>query len=129
MKPLTLTERRRILVIDDDASMRDFIRSVLDRAGYDVSVCGNGREGAAAFRKDDFALVITDMVMPVADGIEAISLIRKANPLVPIVAMSGVDRSKSLLKMADYFTADATLQKPFGSRQLLSIIKKFLCAG
>jgi DNA-binding response OmpR family regulator len=126
---MKLKSGKKILVIDDDRSMRDFMKAVLEKAGYSVSVSANGKEGAAAFRRGKFSLVITDMAMPVADGLDAIFLIRKQNPLVPIVAMSGMDRSKSFLKMADYFTADTTLQKPFGAKQLLAIVKKIVEKG
>ena len=102
---------------------------ILEKAGYHVATSKNGKEGVIKFRKEQFDLVITDISMPVINGLDAIVLMRKENPTIPIVAMSGVERSLSFLKMADYFTADATIQKPFEPKTLTTLVKKVLKAG
>jgi CheY-like chemotaxis protein len=126
MKKATI---KKILVMDDDGSTREFVRSVLEKEGHMVVACKNGKEGVAAFKKSGFDLVITDISMPVIDGIDAIILIRKENGVVPIIAMSGAERGESLLKFADYFSADATLRKPFEKKALLGMVEKVLKAG
>lgn len=115
-----------ILVMDDDAATRKFIALILEHAGYAVQTCANGKEGIEAFRTRQFDLVITDILMPGIGGIEVITLIRQENSTVPIIAISGAERSESFLNMADYYTADLTVQKPFNSKQLLDAIKKAL---
>jgi CheY-like chemotaxis protein len=120
------TGGKKILVMDDDGPTRDFVRLILEEAGHAVVACKNGKEGVAAFKKNSFDLVITDISMPVIDGIDAIILIRKENGAVPIIAMSGAERGDSLLKFADYFSADATLRKPFEKKALLLMVEKVL---
>jgi DNA-binding response OmpR family regulator len=120
---------KKILVIDDDSPTRGLVKVILEKAGYQVVSGKNGKEGVVKFRKEKFDLVITDISMPVINGLDAIVLMRKENPTIPIIAMSGVERSLSFLKMADYFTADATIQKPFEPKALVAMVKKVLRAG
>lgn len=126
---MNIAPNKKILVIDDDGVTRGLVKVTLEKAGYKVATYKNGKEGVSAFKKEPFDLVITDISMPVINGIDAIVLMRKENPTIPIVAMSGVERSLSFLKMADYFTADATIQKPFEPKALVSMVKKTLKAG
>ncbi|MBN1127362.1 MAG: response regulator [Chitinispirillaceae bacterium] len=122
-------EGKKILVMDDDSPTRGLVKVTLEKAGFAVTTCRNGKEGVSRFNQEKFDLVITDISMPVINGLDAIVLMRKENPTVPIIAMSGVERSLSFLKMADYFTADATLQKPFDPKILTTTVKKVLKAG
>lgn len=123
------TTAKNILVMDDDTPTRNFVQSVLENAGHTVVACKNGKDGFAAFKKSGFDLVITDIAMPIIDGIDTIILIRKENGDIPIIAMSGAERSESLLKFADYFSADATLNKPFEKKALLGMVEKVLKAA
>jgi DNA-binding response OmpR family regulator len=126
---MNIGTNKRILVIDDDSQTRGFVKVILEKAGYQLVTSKNGKEGVVKFRKETFDLVITDISMPVINGLDAIVLIRKENPTIPIIAMSGMERSLSFLKMADYFTADATIQKPFEPKTLAAMVKKVLKAG
>lgn len=121
--------KKRVLVMDDDGPTRSFVQSILEAQGYSVVACKNGKEGVATFKKNHFDLVITDIAMPIIDGIDAIILIRKENGAVPIIAMSGAERGESLLKLADYISADATLRKPFEKNALLPMVEKALKSG
>jgi CheY-like chemotaxis protein len=120
---------KKVLVMDDDGPTRNFVQSILEAEGHTVVACKNGKEGVAAFKKNTFDLVITDIAMPIIDGIDAIILIRKENGAVPIIAMSGAERGESLLKLADYISADATIQKPFEKSVLLRMVEKALTSG
>jgi DNA-binding response OmpR family regulator len=126
---MTIGTKKSILVIDDDSPTRGLVKVILEKAGHQVVSSKNGKEGVVKFRKEKFDLVITDISMPVINGLDAIVLMRKENPTIPIIAMSGVERSLSFLKMADYFTADATIQKPFEPKALVAMVKKVLKAG
>jgi CheY-like chemotaxis protein len=117
---------KRILVMDDDSAIRLFIGSTLENAGYAAVACKNGAEGVAEFSKGKFDLVVTDISMPVVDGIDAIIHIRKNDATVPIIAVSGAERGESFLKVADFFTADATLRKPFTGKDLCAAVEKAL---
>ena len=62
----------RILVIEDDDLERDMFREILEKAGYEVDVASNGREGLSIFRDEPADVVVTDIMMPEKDGIELI---------------------------------------------------------
>ena len=126
---MNLGTKKHVLVIDDDSATRGLVRVTLEKANFSITTSKNGKEGVSLFKQRPFDLVITDISMPVINGLDAIVLMRKENPQVPIIAMSGTARSASFLKMADYFTADGTLQKPFHPKQLLDLVKKTLKAG
>ena len=117
---------KNILVMEDDEDIRGILSTILGLAGYDVQACVNGKDGIELFKVEQFDLVITDITMPVMDGIEVIKRIRGLNDMVPIIAMSGVDRSKSFLDIADYYTADITVAKPFSAKQILRAVKDAL---
>jgi CheY-like chemotaxis protein len=123
-----MSTKIEILIMDDEAATRSIMEAVLTKSGYSVTACSNGKEGIDAFRKNQHDLVITDISMPVINGLEVITLIRKENAEVPIIAISGVERSASFLSMADYYTADVTIEKPINAQELLEAVKNTLSA-
>jgi DNA-binding response OmpR family regulator len=116
----------RILVIDDDDSVRFLLRQTLARAGHDVSEARNGNEAHQVFKEKPTQLVITDVLMPEKDGIEAIREFRENNPEVKIIAISGGGRidPKMCLMMAKHVGADRVLSKPFEAEALLSMVRE-----
>ncbi len=114
----------RILVIDDDKSVRTAIKTLLEHEGYEVLVADDGRTGMDAFESTVFDLVIVDIFMPGMDGLETIKLFKRRAPLVPIVAISGfMFRDSSVpapdfLAMATKLGAAYSLHKPFRPREL-----------
>ncbi len=117
-----------ILVIDDDASVREVVSEMLRLEGHDVTIAENGREATAMLADRDFDLVITDLIMPEKEGIETISEIRRTDSRIPIVAISGGGRlgPGDYLETARYIGADATLAKPFARQELLTTIDALL---
>jgi CheY-like chemotaxis protein len=114
-----------ILVIEDEEDIRQMICDILEDDGYSTEQASNGIEGLQVLRKNpDFRIVITDLLMPEKEGIETISELRKDFPWIRIVAISGggICIPESYLNLARAMGADATLCKPFGSGELLSII-------
>ena len=81
---------KTILVIDDDAAMRGYLRIVLEREGYEVAEASDGNEGIAACHGGALPdLVLTDLVMPNKGGLETIRELKRDYPDLCIVAMSG----------------------------------------
>jgi CheY-like chemotaxis protein len=119
-----------ILIIDDDGDVRDTLAFVLEEAGYETLVASSGAEGARLFRDERPDLIVTDMIMPETDGIEAMRAIQAVNPRARIVAMSGHSFAGSgyYLKLAKRFGAMAVLPKPFEADELLSIVASCLTA-
>ncbi len=120
-----------ILVADDGKGMRDMIRMVLERAGHQVVEAINGNEALAAVRRVALDLVVTDIIMPDCDGIEAITLIKREKPAIKILAISGGGQAHAmdLLTLAPMAGADATLAKPFRTAALLNIIDQLVGAA
>ena len=114
----------KILVIDDDASVRTVVSRILERAGYETETAANGLEGIEAMRRTRFALVICDMLMPVQEGIETIQEIRSAGANIPIIAISGAfgDEGYSPLDDARAIGADVAVAKPFTVEELLAAV-------
>lgn len=106
---------KRILVIDDDEGLRRMLQMSLEGAGYAVTSAQDGKEGLASLRKTPADLVITDLVMPNKEGLETILEIRKAQPHLKIIAISGGSRTspKDNLSMAKNFGAAFVFSKPF----------------
>jgi DNA-binding response OmpR family regulator len=119
-----------ILVIEDDAPMRMLTGEFLRRAGHTIREACNGREGIELASRETFDLVLTDIIMPEKEGIEVIMDLRRQQPGLRIIAMSGGGRlsADDCLKLAQKLGAKATLNKPFGGTQLLAAVAAVLDA-
>jgi two-component system chemotaxis response regulator CheY len=119
---------KRILVIDDDRSIREYLRFLLEQAGYEVVEAEDGDVGVEKFKHGTYDLVVTDISMPQKDGIDAIIDMRAIDPKVRIVAMSGVAKSDRLLEIARMYKADRVIKKPFQSPDILKTISELLAS-
>jgi two-component system, chemotaxis family, chemotaxis protein CheY len=119
-----------ILVIDDEPAMRQMIRGILESAAYRVIEAPNGTVGLAQFRDHRPCLVITDILMPDKDGIQAVKELRKFDPEARIIAISGGGRAKymNFLAIAKEFGAAESLSKPFRRDELLASVTRVLGA-
>ncbi|MCF8215509.1 MAG: response regulator [Chlorobium sp.] len=115
-----------VLVIEDDADVRNMIRMILADEGYSVEDACNGLEGMKKLNHGPFDLIVTDMLMPEKEGIETIREIKKQSPSTKIVAISGggICIPENYLNLALMMGADASLCKPFGRQELLDTIRK-----
>src|SRR4051812_32528516 len=86
---------RRILVIDDEVSIRRALRTVLELAGYQDREARNGQDAVRLWREEESDPVITAIHMPDKDGIETILELRALSPHLPIIAVSGSGEKKS----------------------------------
>ncbi len=127
MKPT----RPRILVIDDEEYVRAALRGILEHAGYGVVEAEDGEQGIGLIETDSTNMVITDIFMPVKDGIETIIELRREHPDVKIIAISGGGplNMRGFLAEAGHLGADKTLTKPFSAKELLSTVKDVLKTG
>jgi two-component system, OmpR family, KDP operon response regulator KdpE len=113
-----------VLVIDDEKSLRDFVRINLEVRGYNVTVAPNGADGLAVFQSQHIDLVILDIMMPNMDGLETTRRIRQIS-IVPIIILTALGEESDKVKAFD-LGADDYLTKPFGIGELLSRVKAVL---
>jgi two-component system cell cycle response regulator CpdR len=122
-------EMARILLAEDDDSMRDFLAKALKRAGHEVISCADGDEGLSVFegQPDGFDLLLTDIVMPGIDGIE---LARRAAETVPglkIMFITGF-AAVALNPGSGAPTQAKVLSKPFHLRELVDEVARVMAA-
>ncbi len=117
-----------VLVIEDDTMVRETIQALLESDGYEVALAGDGDVGLAMFARQRPDLVVTDIIMPVKEGIETIRALRRLDADVPILAVSGGGRMRNLdfLAVARSFGANATLAKPFEADEFLKTVAGLL---
>ncbi len=116
-------EGELILVVEDEQAVREAMRRSLEAFGYRVLTAVDGADGVAAFGRSssEIALVVTDLMMPVLDGITAIRALRRIDPEVPIVAVSGMGEGAGR-PQAEEAGAAVFLAKPFRAEALLRAV-------
>jgi CheY-like chemotaxis protein len=115
----------RIVVADDEAGVRSFLRKVLEGGGYEVMEAADGKQALHEVRAGGVDLVITDLVMPEQEGIETIQALRKDAAGVGIIAISGASEGQ-YLKTAQMLGADEVLHKPVSAETLLASVAQVL---
>ena len=115
-----------MLVVEDDESLRDLFARMLERAGLTVMKAVNGREGLERIRERAVDLVVTDMLMPVMDGIELMRALIVECPRTPIIAVSGVEEWAEYLRIATHLGAKAALRKPVTAARLVQAVRDVL---
>jgi CheY-like chemotaxis protein len=116
----------QLLVIDDEASIRQMARRILVASGHSVIEAENGTVGLAQLAQHRVDLVLTDIVMPGTEGIETIQQIRRLLPDMKIIAMSGSNAQNLYLKVAGKLGADEILNKPFRAAELRDAVSRIL---
>jgi CheY-like chemotaxis protein len=118
----------RILVIDDDATIRLSLRLALEDADHQVEEAGDGDAGMARVKAFRPQLVITDIFMPEKEGLETIDEIKDFAPATKIIAISGGGRMDpgDYLGIAERVGADRTLVKPFDIGDLIATVDDLL---
>jgi CheY-like chemotaxis protein len=118
---------QRILVVDDEAAVREVLRTMLERNGYEVTEAEDGDAAIRAVDADDFDLVVTDLVMPSREGLETIRSIRSRHPALPIIAISA-PANRDYLRAAENFGAQRTFTKPFSLAAVSEAVRDLLAA-
>ena len=118
----------RILIIDDESSVRKVLRHMLERDGHEVVEAPDGHMGLRLYREHPTDLIVTDILMPEKEGIETILELRKTSPGVRILAISGGGRMSKydLLETAEKFGVAKTLAKPFERQEFLAAVQEML---
>lgn len=122
---MTEVNKQKILLIEDDIQFHRFVKQALDAENYTVWSAFNGLEASHLLISNLPDLIITDLLMPIMDGVRLISEIKVTHPNIPIVAMSGGQSafSPAFLESALAVGATHTLDKPFDCEQLLELVR------
>lgn len=116
-----------ILVIDDEASICEIIKATLEAHGYEVLTANEGTQAVALYAQhgESINVVLTDMMMPVMDGMTTIRVLNRMNPDVRIIAFTGMAPEGAHAEARE-LGAMAWIQKPFSASKLLSTIEEVL---
>ena len=122
-KPLnSTTNAPKVLVAEDEKVLLLMMARLLQFSGYKVYTCSDGLEALELVGKESFDLVVTDMMMPGATGMEVLQATRRRQPRAKVIIITGTPSSETLLE-AKREGAYAYLRKPFQLKHFLSVLK------
>jgi CheY-like chemotaxis protein len=116
-----------VLVVDDEVAIREITKGTLEMYGYRAIIASDGTEAVALYaqHRDEVKVVLTDMMMPYMDGPATIRALHKLNPMVKIIASSGlVENNKATPLIGDGVIA--FLPKPYTAEKLLTTVATVL---
>ena len=114
----------KILVADDEPMLLKTIELKLKKEGYEVITTADGREAIAKIEELNPDMVITDIMMPYASGLEIVSMVRqKIQRKIPIIMLSAMEQEKVVMEAFD-LGADDYITKPFSLNELVIRVKK-----
>lgn len=113
-------QKTKILIVDDEAPIRLWLRQILEAKGMTIGEAANGTEALAELRREAWDAIITDVLMPDTDGIELLLRIRRDFPNLAVITMSGGGQLSSdfYLGIAKKLGTTTTLVKPFDAEEL-----------
>ena len=118
----------RVLIIEDEAELREMIKTTLIRRKYTVMEASNGKEALLHFKPSLTDLVVTDLIMPEEDGLKVIIKLKELKPSLKIIAVSGGGKAGpgGYLNLAKALGAHAVISKPFSINDLIFKIEELL---
>ncbi|NQW99621.1 response regulator [bacterium] len=127
MPDLPRGKGQTVLVVDDEAAIREITRETLETYGYRVLLAANGQEAIARYTENSAAIgvVLTDMMMPIMDGPATVKRLLEINPAVRIIVTSGISVSPALILLHERGVTDF-LAKPYNAQSLLECLQKVL---
>lgn len=120
------TVKQRILLVDDDQSIRALYSRALSLAGFDTKTAKNGLEALETVGQFQPDLIILDLVMPEQEGIETLLQLQSKHPAIPVLAISGALGANEYLSVADLLGARRTLEKPIKPDHLVRTVRSLL---
>jgi two-component system, response regulator, stage 0 sporulation protein F len=115
----------KILVVDDEEGARELFNTILTDEGYEVSLAASGDEALTLFKNLPFNLVITDIKMPVMDGLQLLQEIRKTGSKTDVIMVTAYGEVESYLKAMSLGAAEY-INKPIRIKELKRIVHKVL---
>jgi CheY-like chemotaxis protein len=119
----------RVLMVDNSEVVLKIAEDLLLETGNEVLAYTSSRQALQQLKTQSFDLIVTDIYMPDADGLEVIREAKQFSPQTPIIAMSGMTGRMNMLKVAQHLGACCTLLKPFTRTEFLSAVSTALESG
>ena len=117
----------KVLIIDDDEQINFLLRETFELEGYSVDTAKNGQEAQVLYNKQQYDVIITDIIMPEQDGFEVILDLRRLGMSNRVIAISGGGRmSADYLVTADHFDVAASFPKPLDRKAILAKAKEIV---
>lgn len=120
-----MTEKKKILVVDDEDALRTVLSSQLKGEGYDVSSAADGDIAIEMLNSQDFDLILLDLKMPRVDGYEVLSFVKEKHPATKVIILTGYADLKNAFD-SKRIGADLFFGKPYEFSDLLSAIQRVL---
>lgn len=117
--------RPRVLVVDDEAAIRELLRKTLALAEYDVDVAPDGRAGLEQLRQSRYDLLMIDLKMPDLNGMTVIREVRRDQATLPIIIITGFSTESAAIDAIN-LGVDGYLQKPFSVPQVFALTTRVL---
>ncbi len=126
-------KQKKILAVDDDFLVRESLKPLLEKYGFNVTFASNGKEAIALAARERFDLVLTDLKMPEMNGIETLKEIRKQQdavhaPKVPEIVLTAYD-TPELKAEAERMGVRDFIMKPFELNHFIEVLRKNICAA
>ena len=121
-----MDKRIRVLVVDDEPRICRLILDVLVQEGYMVDVSFSGADALQMIREYNYHLLITDLEMPGIDGLELIQKVKKRDPDIRAIMITG-NAIDDIARWSLRYGIDNTMQKPFNITELKRVVKQVLC--
>ncbi|KPK28947.1 MAG: hypothetical protein AMJ61_00130 [Desulfobacterales bacterium SG8_35_2] len=119
----------KILIVEDDQPFRNVLIQLFQKENFEVTGCTDGVDAIKILKNDTFDVIVTDIIMPKKDGMALIVELRRNQPNIHIIAISGGARQidpLNPLKIAKRVGAEYTFTKPFKLAELLSAVRSLL---
>ena len=110
-----------VLFVDDDPRIRDAMSAIMPKMGHKIEIACNGEEALDSLRKGAFDVVVTDLHMPVMDGLQMMREMKKERPAMPVIFVSAIDGEEEARALREA-GACAVLRKPMDLEELESAI-------
>ncbi|PTM06123.1 MAG: response regulator [Bacteroidetes bacterium] len=120
-----MSDRAKILIVDDEPLIRDALAFKLTKDGYDVDTAEDGEKAIQKIESDEYQIIISDIMMPFISGFELVKILKERGTDAPVLMLTSLNSETAVLKAFD-LGADDFMTKPFSPNELSVRIKKLL---
>lgn len=116
---------KKILVVDDELTIRTILKQILEQGGFECEMAADGKEALEMLKADNFDLMITDINMPEMDGVELLQKTKELLPTFPVIFITAYGRDKIIMQAMRSGLTDY-IEKPFRMNDVIDVVKRHL---